>query len=182
MSVTLRRRRMLVGLVSVALAAALLSVLSPWAIPLGTVPVTFGLLGVYLIGAVLGPARATLAVGVYLALGVVGVPVFGGFSGGAGHFLSPTGGFLVGYLLCAFVVSLSAKSRKIWLLAVLLPLGTLACYTVGVIWYCVVTETAPSAALLVCVLPMLPFDIGKMIAACLLVRPLGRVYDKMKEK
>ena len=63
--------------------AALLVVLSQVSIPLPTgIPVTLQTFAVALCGCVLGPAVGSAAVGVYLALGAVGVPVFAGFSGG----------------------------------------------------------------------------------------------------
>ena len=42
--------------------------------------------------------RGTLAVLVYILLGVVGLPVFSGFRGGIGALLGPTGGYLLGFL------------------------------------------------------------------------------------
>ncbi len=54
----------------------------------------------------LGPLRGkrgTLAVVVYLLLGLVGLPVFAGFSSGAAALLGPTGGFLLGFLASALV-------------------------------------------------------------------------------
>ncbi len=179
MTVHMARRAALINSMMVALAAACLAVLSPWAIPLGAVPVTLALLGVYLIGAVFGTWRGALAVAVYLALGAAGVPVFGGFTGGIGHFLSPTGGFLLGYLVCAAVIGISKRSRKTWLLPVMILIGTTMCYAVGVTWYCVVTGTSPLAACAVCVLPFLPADLLKAIGACALTPPLRRACARL---
>ena len=79
--------------------AALLVVLSQVSIPLPTgIPVTLQTFAVALCGCVLGPAVGSAAVGVYLALGAVGVPVFAGFSGGAGALVGMTGGYLWAFL------------------------------------------------------------------------------------
>ena len=62
--------------VMTGMMAALLAVMSQMQIPLPTgVPVTLQTFAVALCGYLLGPAMGTLAVGVYLALGAVGVPV-----------------------------------------------------------------------------------------------------------
>ena len=89
--------------------AALLVVLSQVSIPLPTgIPVTLQTFAVALCGCVLGPAVGSAAVGVYLALGAVGVPVFAGFSGGAGALVGMTGGYLWAFLPMAFLCGLGA--------------------------------------------------------------------------
>ncbi len=163
-----------VWLVTVALTAACLSVLSPWSIPIGGVPLTLATLGVMLAGAVFGTARGASAVAVYLAVGAVGVPVFASFGGGVGHLLSPTGGFLIGYLACVSIVGISKRCRKTWLLPVMASLGMLACYAIGTVWYGVVAGVTFPAACAAGILPFLPFDAGKIIAVTLLAPPLKR--------
>ncbi len=168
------RRRALAKLVTTALAAACIAVLAPWAIPVGAVPMTLGLLGVFLAGSVLGAGRGGLAVLVYLSLGAVGVPVFGGFTGGIGCFLSPTGGFLIGYFFCALIVGLSRKCRKTWLLPAFMACGLLVCYALGAVWYGIMGGLPFSVACAASILPFLPADAVKLVAACLLTPPLRR--------
>ena len=92
--------------------AALLVVLSQVSIPLPTgIPVTLQTFAVALCGCVLGPAVGSAAVGVYLALGAVGVPVFAGFSGGAGALVGMTGGYLWAFLPMAFLCGLGAQQN-----------------------------------------------------------------------
>ena len=79
-----------------ALLCALCAVLSQIQIPLPPVPLSLSLLAVYLSGALLGPRWGSAAVGCYVALGAVGVPVYAGFASGAGVLFGPTGGFLFG--------------------------------------------------------------------------------------
>ena len=82
-------------LVRIALMAAVLCVLAPWKIPVGPIPITLASFGVYLAAGVLGPLEGTVAVVIYVLLGAVGVPVFSGFTGGAGCLLGVTGGYRV---------------------------------------------------------------------------------------
>ena len=77
-----------------ALLAAALCVMAPLAVPLGPVPVTLATLGVYLAAGLLGPWRGAAAVGLYLLLGAVGVPVFAGFTAGFPVLFGVTGGYL----------------------------------------------------------------------------------------
>ena len=82
----------------VALMTALMAICSWISIPT-TVPFTLQTLGVFLACALLGGKRGSLAVFVYLLLGALGLPVFAGFSGGAGALLGSTGGYILGFLL-----------------------------------------------------------------------------------
>ena len=156
----------------VALLAAVLCVLSPWAIPVGPVPVTLATFGLYLIIALLDPKGGTAAVGLYLALGAVGVPVFAGFVGGFQQLAGFTGGYLWGYLPAALIGGLLAKRTGRFALPLAFIAATAVIYTVETLWYCL--YAAPmEGALLTCVLPFLPAD-GVKIAAATLIAPALR--------
>src|SRR5690606_2023052 len=83
---------------------AVLSLMPP--IPLGVipVPVTLQTLGVMLAGAMLGPWRGMLACLLYMVLWILGLPVLPGGRAGLGVLAGPTGGFLVGMVVGAFVI------------------------------------------------------------------------------
>ena len=81
-----------------ALLAALLAASAVVTVPIGAVPLTLQTLVLVLITLTQKPKRAALSVGVYLAAGLVGLPVFSGMRGGFGVVLGPTGGFLLGFL------------------------------------------------------------------------------------
>ena len=87
----------------IALFAVAIAICSWISVP-ATVPFTLQTFGVFLAAAVLGGKRGTLAVLVYLALGMAGVPVFAGFQGGMGCLLGSTGGYLIGFLFLALVM------------------------------------------------------------------------------
>ena len=173
------RNRSLYILTLCALFAALICVLSPIAIPFGPIPVSLGLLGVLIAAVILPPLQSTTAVGVYLAIGICGLPVFSAGSSGAMILVGPTGGYLWSYLLCAPLVSLlsdKTKSSRIPLRTLLACLGGVClCYLCGTLQYCLLTKTAPLPALLVCVVPFVPFDLLKSLAAAYLgirIKPL----------
>ena len=60
----------------IAIATALMCILAPISVPIGIVPITLGTLALYLIGAILGPVKATIAIILYILLGLAGLPVF----------------------------------------------------------------------------------------------------------
>ncbi len=80
-------------------AVALLSVSAMVTVPLGPVPFTLQTLVLAMLPPILGGRGAVSAVGLYLLVGALGLPVFSGFSGGVGQLIGPTGGFLWGFLL-----------------------------------------------------------------------------------
>jgi biotin transport system substrate-specific component len=108
-------------------------------LPLSPVPVVLQNLFSLLAGLVLGPALGAAAVGLYLAAGILGAPVFAGAGGGIARLLGPTGGFLLGYLLCALTAGFIAGpprqgevlSRRRLILAILV--GLLVIYGPGLI-------------------------------------------------
>ena len=166
-------------MVITALMAALLCLLAPNVIPMAPIPLSLATFAVYLAGAVLGAKRGTAAVALYLLIGMVGIPVFSGYTGGFHKLAGPTGGYLVGYLLCACITGLGIKpgenppARK-WPLPVMMVLGTIALYALGTAWFMIQSGNTLAASLSMCVLPFLPGDAAKIAAATLLARPLRR--------
>ncbi|MBE7078129.1 MAG: biotin transporter BioY [Clostridiales bacterium] len=172
-------------LVYIAVAAALVSVSAWLAFPLGGIPITLQTLTICLAAALLGWKRAVLSVLAYLALGGIGVPVFAGFTGGVAKLLSPTGGYLFGFMLTALCVGLASeyldgkktKYNELWL-GVFMLLGILLCYAMGTVWFALMASEGNAVgfwgALTVCVLPYLPFDCIKIVFAVLLSNRLKK--------
>jgi biotin transport system substrate-specific component len=137
-------------------------------------------------GLVLGPVLGTAAVGVYLLIGAIGVPVFAGAKGGVAHFFGPTGGYLFGYALCAMVAGLIAgkpradKKSPLWIIVIAAALGMLAIYVPGVLRLKAVIKADWVKALSVGFLPFLLGDAVKAAAAAAVAGRLRRVVaDKL---
>ena len=176
-----------------AVFAAVICVLSPFAIP-AAVPVTLATLGVYIAAGCLSAPMSTAAVAVYLAIGAIGAPVFSGFTGGIGKLVGPTGGYLVGYLplaaLTSALVSLwrrygKKEGRKPAPIAVDLAVraasmiaGTVVLYALGTAWFVFSQKTTLAAALPLCVFPFLPGDAAKILAAAIVSRAIEPVVDR----
>lgn len=163
-----------------ALFTALTAICSQLIIPTPMVPISMALLAVYLTGALLGPKLGAASMGVYMLLGLVGVPVFAGFGAGPGILFGKTGGYILGYILGAFVTGLVMRKRRGYGFACLaMAGGTLACYAFGTAWFMVVTGLGWRASLSYCVLPFLPGDALKILLAAWLAGRLGRQVERM---
>ena len=101
---TLLRDALLVSAGAVVVAA-----LAQLTIPLPLVPITGQTLGVILVGAALGSRRGALSLLSYAAVGLAGAPVFAEFSGGPASILSPSFGFVIGFIPAAFVAGWFAE-------------------------------------------------------------------------
>ncbi|MGO4384155.1 biotin transporter BioY [Specibacter sp. RAF43] len=75
--------------------------------PLG-VAITLQTLVVSLCGLVLGFGRGTAAVGLYILLGLAGLPIFSGFRAGPAVLASPSAGYIIGFIFGVAVVGLLA--------------------------------------------------------------------------
>ena len=155
-----------------AVMAALICIAGPLTIPMGPIPLSLATFAVYLAGAVLGKKYGTISVGLYLLIGIIGVPVFSGFSGGFQKLAGVTGGYLAGYLPCAFLsgagTEMAEKKGLRWILPVMMTAGTAILYAIGTAWFMAQTGNTFGAALSLCVIPFLPGDAVKILAATIL--------------
>lgn len=152
-----------------AVFTALICIIAPFTIPIGPIPISLATFMVYLCAGVLGAKRGTLAVIVYIALGAVGLPVFSGLEGGLQKIAGVTGGYIIGYIPCAFVIGLMTdKIKGKWVYPISMVIGTALCYAVGLIWFMYQTKMNLWSAILVCVLPFLVGDCIKIVCASIL--------------
>ena len=166
----------------IALMGAVLCVISPFTIPVpaSPVPLSLALFGVYLAAVLLGAKKSALSVLIYLLLGAIGLPVFSGFSGEIGVLLGPTGGYIIGYVLCALVIGLLAERGVHTVFA--MTAGTLVCYCFGTIWFLIIMKGTYTLiqALLVCVVPYLIFDLIKILAAAAVTVPVRKIVRRIE--
>ena len=168
-------------MVFIGIFAALIAICSWISIPT-TVPFTLQTMGVFAAVGLLGGRRGSLAVLVYILLGLVGLPVFAGFSGGVGVLLGATGGYIIGFLASALLMwgmeALFGKGRPV--LAISMVLGLAVCYAIGTLWFMVVyTKTSGAVGLGTvlgwCVLPFILPDLIKIAVALFLTDRFRRV-------
>ena len=162
------------SMIYIALMAVIITICSWISIP-GPVPFTLQTFAVFTALLLLGTRDGLISIVVYLLLGAVGVPVFSGFSGGIGHLLGPTGGYLIGFIVMGFVFGIVRHFIKHPLASAITAsiLGLAACYAFGTVWFVIVytqTKTAITfgAALSLCVIPFIIPDAIKMALAIIL--------------
>lgn len=162
-------------LVLSAMFAAVMCILGPIAVYIGSVPVSLGTFGLYLLAAFLPWKNALAAIMVYLLLGMAGLPVFSGFSGGLAKVAGPTGGYLIGYIPCVLILSIIVRKwKKLPAYFLGAVLGTIVCYGIGSLWFMLLMKTGIVETLIYCVLPFLPGDFLKILGAGLLVSSCRR--------
>lgn len=181
-----------------ALMSAIICIMGPVVIPIGMVPMSFVNLAIYLTVLLMDKKKAVLSVGIYLLIGFVGLPVFAGFTGGAGKIFGPTGGYLLGYLFLSWISgsilekwdeikttgrlqqkeqdnihndkeTKRKKDRKRILKQFFaLIAGTICLYVIGTIWLMLQSKLEIFSALSVGVFPFVGFDIIKIMVALML--------------
>jgi biotin transport system substrate-specific component len=158
---------------AVLTGALAVAVASQVALPVpGTpVPVSLAPLAVVLVGGLLGARAGALALVAYLAMGVLGVPVFApeGLPGAA-RLLGPTGGYLLAYPVAAAVAGAVTARGASWPRALLAPaLGILAIYAGGTAQLVALTGSVARAAALGAA-PFVVADLAKIVVAALVLR------------
>lgn len=150
--------------------------------PPTTVPFTLQTMGVFTAVGLLGGKRGSLAVLVYILLGLVGLPVFAGFSGGVGVLFGTTGGYIIGFLASALLMwgieTVCGRGKIV--LAVSMVLGLVVCYAIGTLWFMVVYAKTSGAVGLGtvlgwCVIPFIIPDLIKIGIALLLTERFRKV-------
>jgi biotin transport system substrate-specific component len=181
-------RSLLMDAVLVLSGTALVTILAQLAVPLQPVPITGQTLAVLLVGATLGWKRGGLALVLYAALGLAGLPVFapeddGSHVVGATAIFGATGGYILGFIPAAILVgwlSERAWDRKILKALATFAAGTLVVFAVGLPWLAVALGTDLATTLQY---GLWPFLLGGAIKAAIAagLLPLGwRLADRVK--
>ena len=155
-----RKKTTTFNIVMVGLSAALICIAGPFAIPIPFSPVPISLipLAIFICAFLLDWKLCGLSYVIFLLLGMVGLPVFSGFSGG----------YLIGFIFTALVTGFFInKFNKIYMYVIGMILGMVFGYLFGTIWFVYQQGTTFTAALSLCVFPYLPGEAVKMVIAAL---------------
>lgn len=105
------RRGAIANTLLVVGGAAFTALLAQLQIPLWPVPITGQTLAVVLVGATLGTWRGTASMALYLVAGILGAPIFSGWSHGLGASVLPSFGFIIGFIPAAALVGWLSEHR-----------------------------------------------------------------------
>lgn len=156
-------------------------------VPVPVVPFTLQFLFTMLAGLLLGGRKGALSVGVYILLGLAGLPVFAE-GGGIWYVIKPSFGYLLGFMLAAYVTGRMVERKKKlmtgWVMAVNF-LGLLIVYGAGMLYYYVIcnyvidTPIALGPLFLYCFVLAVPGDICLCILAAILTVRVKPVFERM---
>ncbi len=169
--------------VYIALFAAIivgLGAFPPITIPAVGVPITAQSLGVMLAGGILGAKRGALALVLFLVLVAIGLPLLSGGRGGFAVFASASGGFLISWIVGAYMTGLLVE--KFWaklsfekaLFATVIG-GIVVVYSIGVPWVAVVAKISFTKAF-VGSIAFVPGDIVKALIAAAVIVVVKKSY------
>ena len=169
------------GLVYAALFGALTAVGAYIAIPMPPVPITMQTFFVSLAGALLGGVLGAMSQVVYLLMGVIGLPVFAGGKAGFGVLLGPTGGYLFGFILGAYVTGRLTAMRKeagLWWLMGAMLAGYVFIYVPGLLQLMAVANLDLGRAVAVGLVPTIPGGVVKIVLAALVVKKVRGYFKR----
>lgn len=153
----------------IGVMTAITCILAPLSVPIGPVPISLTNLAIYFSLYVLGTKEGTISYLVYLLIGLIGVPVFSGFTSGPEKLFGPTGGYLIGFIPMAILAGIFIDkfiSNHILCLTGMI-LGTIICYALGTAWLSYQANMDFRAALFAGVIPFIPGDLIKIMLAML---------------
>lgn len=147
--------------------AAVICVTAPFSLPLGAIPISLATFSIYLVACMTSKKHAVAAVIIYILIGAAGLPVFSYFTGGFHKLAGLTGGYIIGYIPCAFIIAaLTDKfESKKFVYPLSMIFGTAVCYSAGTLWYMIQAGCGFLTAVTACVVPFLAGDIVKIAAA-----------------
>jgi|SRR6056297_611891 len=161
----------------ISLFAGLIAVSSYLVIPLpfSPVPITAQTIIIMLAGTFLKPIKALTSVGIFIFLGIAGLPVFSKGQSGLGVIAGPTGGYLIGFLFAVYIISILVnKKHNFKNLLITFNLGTVIIYFFGVSWLSISLNISLKKAIITGFIPFIPGDIIKIIFTALLAKKLKK--------
>ena len=139
----MKRKNLIATLTLSALFCTLICIGTFIKIPMpNMMPMTLQTFFVLLTGLVLPLKASTLATITYMALGLIGLPIFSG-GGGIGYVLMPNFGFIIGFVIATVIISVltqKLKNRKLWHYIVISFLGITVIYIIGILYFAFITN------------------------------------------
>lgn len=154
-------------------------------IPVPVVPFTLQFLFTMLAGNLLGGKKGALSVGIYILIGLIGIPVFTE-GGGIWYIFKPSFGYIIGFLVAAFVTGeIIAKNNKLSVLKIIGInfIGLFIVYAFGMIYYYIICNFVINTPIglwplfLYCFILAVPGDICLCILAAFLTKRLKPIIN-----
>ena len=171
------RKNSIYIVVQVSLYLALLIISSFIAIPLpfSLATITLQTIIINVIALTFKPKYSLLIVGLYILMGIVGLPVFGGGTAGIAKIFSPVGGYYIGFLISAFIMSLFNKNLSFKKgIYITILIGMPIQHILAIFWMLFYNDFNIINSFLTISLPFILGDIIKCIISSLLITQLKK--------
>ena len=160
-----------------AMFIALLVVSSFISIPINQIPYTLQTLVVFIILLTLPLKDSMLIFVIYLIMGLIGLPVFSGFTSG----ITPTLGFIIGFIILPIIYKILYKIIKIKNQNILNIINLFICLlilnVIGTIFYMFIMNLDFLSSLLICVVPFILIDVIKILTSILITNRIKPILD-----
>lgn len=149
-------------------------------LPFSLSPIALQTMFVNLVAFLLTPRQTFMTMLVYILIGLAGIPVFTGGTAGPAKLFGPTGGYIFGFMVAAVLIALLRGSeysfKRYSIIGV--GVGIPVIYLLGALQLKFVTGMNWQAAVVTGVLPFVPLDVVKCLAAAFLAGPIHRVFSR----
>ncbi len=167
----------------IGLSVALMAAGAAISIPIGPVPISLQSLFALIIGMVLGKRLAPVAMMIYIAAGLLGLPFFSGLKGGPQYIISPTFGFIIAFILAAFIAGWGSETGSRLKNYISLIAATIVLYVIGAVYFYLVEKfylgtTYEIADILK--LTVVPFIIGDFVKLNIAYIAGGRLKNAIR--
>jgi biotin transport system substrate-specific component len=159
-------------IISVLLFSILTGISAGFKIGIGAIPITMQTLIVLLSGAYLGSKKGAISQLTYLTIGITGIPWFS-MGGGLAYILSPTFGYLVGFIPASYIIGmLIEKNRNILNIIKSFIFGNFFIYSFGILWLSRIFDLSKS--LTIGLYPFIVGDILKTFLAIIILKNIKK--------
>jgi biotin transport system substrate-specific component len=149
-------------------------------LPFSAVPITLQTMFTYIAGAILGGYLGALSQMIYILIGVAGLPIFAGGGSSLSVLIGPSGGYLIGFIIAAFVIGELKKIKRggVWLF-ICMVIGTMIIYVLGVIQLMNWAKINLNQAIGLGVLPFIFGDLIKILLATYITQRIEKTFPNL---
>jgi biotin transport system substrate-specific component len=149
-------------------------------LPFSEVPITLQTMFTYLAGAILGGYLGALSQLIYILIGVAGIPIFARGGSSISVLFGPSGGYLIGFIIAAFVIGELRKIKRgvVWL-CICMVVGTIIIYILGIIQLMNWAKFDLNQALVLGVLPFIFGDVIKILIATYITYRVEKILPQL---
>ncbi len=168
-------------LTQISLFAALTAIGAYVSVPIGHIPITLQSMFVLMSGVILGSKRGAISQIIYMTVGLIGLPVFAGGRGGIGTMMTPSFGFIFGFIAMAYIAGyLYERGVNVWISSFV---ATVVLYLIGLPYMAFILNNIMGNSfellkiLNIGLIPFIPGDSIKVIATGMSLNALRKKID-----